>query len=435
MKTIKIYLSFILTCCVNLLYAYPVEKVILQDGSILEGYMSIQRPGKDIVFVAQKATIYVPTDKVASIVNHEFEINKLSNSWKEWLKNNPNAIETVNGKSYFTLSDIVLKETDIKTDSAIVDSLQKIRFDGVIWNVTPRKIRIIEKGAIIKYVDFTPNTYYLNWKDIRSIIRPKRGKTDLSGVVDKIELCSGENLSGQIIEQAPGKFVKLLKNDGMIEVITLDKIITQKKVKLNNAQHLIEQVPYIEILYAKPNKVIRGILIEQNYGTKQTESYVLFQQEDGEIWKCYNSDITEIRKEKNEVYTPLDDIIIKQDEFFVNRKKVKAIDIDEYDSFLILDLKEKPVVLKQDSIGEKLVLETFDETSNRECILLKLIQIKVKGKMRSVFTYEDLVQHSIRPSNISVSVNHTLKLEYPVSTGEYIIYKPQGKKVIWCKIE
>ena len=48
--------------------------------------------------------------------------------------------------------------------------------------------------------------------------------------------------------------------------------------------------------------------------------------------------------------------------------------------------------------------------SNRECILLKLVQMKVKGKMRYVFTYEDLVQRSVRPSGVSVSANHTLKL-------------------------
>ena len=64
---------------------------------------------------------------------------------------------------------------------------------------------------------------------------------------------------------------------------------------MNKTQRLIEQVPYIEILYAKPGKVVRGVLIEQNYGTKQTEGYVLFQQENDEILKCYSGDITEIR--------------------------------------------------------------------------------------------------------------------------------------------
>lgn len=435
MKTNRIYLSFILICCVTLLYAYPVETVVLQDGSVLEGYMSVQRPGKDIVFVAQKATIYVPSDKVVSIVRHETEVDKLSEQWKEWVKDNPNAVETLQGKKYLTLSDIVLEKTDANKDSVAMEHPRKIGANGTVWNVTPRKVRIVEKGAIVKYLDFAPNTYYLSWKDIRSIKRPVRGKTELSGTVDKIELHSDEILSGQIIEQVPGKFIRLLKDDGMVEVISSDKIVTQKKVKLNKTQRLIEQVPYIEILYAKPGKVVRGVLIEQNYGTKQTEGYVLFQQENDEILKCYSGDITEIRKEKNEAYAPLDDIIVRQDEFFVNRQKVNMMDVDERDSFLMLDVEGKPVVLKQDSIGGKLILETYDDMSNRECILLKLVQMKVKGKIRYVFTYEDLVQRSVRPSGVSVSANHTLKLEYPVSTGEYVIYKPQGKKVIWCKIE
>ena len=435
MKTIRIYLSIILTCCVALLYADPVEKVILQDGSMLEGYMSIQRPGKDIVFMAQKATVYVPSDKVVSIVEHETEVDKLSDLWKEWLNENSNAIEMIHGKKYLTLSDIVLEKTNTAKDSVSEDNSRKIWSNGTVWNVTPRKVRILEKGAVIKYVDFTANTYYLSWQDIRSIVRPERVKTDLSGIVDEIELRSNEKLSGQIIEQVPGKFIRLLKDDGMIEVISLDKIATQKKVKLNKAQRLIEQVPYIEILDSKHRKAVRGVLVEQNYGTNQTEGYVLLQLENDEIWKCYSGDIIEIRKEKNEAYCPLNDIIVKQNEFFVNRKKVNVMDVDERDSFLMLASEGAPVTLKRDSIGGKLILETYDDMANRECILLKLVQMKVKGKMRNVFTYEDLVQNSIRPFHASVSANHTLKLEYPVSTGEYVIYKPQGKKVIWCKIE
>ena len=56
---------------------------------------------------------------------------------------------------------------------------------------------------------------------------------------------------------------------------------------------------------------------------------------------------------------PLDDIIVRQDEFFVNRQKVNMMDVDERDSFLMLDVEGKPVVLKQDSIGGKLILENL----------------------------------------------------------------------------
>ena len=112
MKTNRIYLSFILICCVTLLYAYPVETVVLQDGSVLEGYMSVQRPGKDIVFVAQKATIYVPSDKVVSIVRHETEVDKLSEQWKEW-KNPQNwDIALPNGEHKVDALNRVMKVLD-----------------------------------------------------------------------------------------------------------------------------------------------------------------------------------------------------------------------------------------------------------------------------------------------------------------------------------
>ena len=73
------------------------------------------------------------------------------------------------------------------------------------WNVVPRKVRILEKGEVIKYLDFTPNSYYLDWKDIQAIKRAPRATTDLTGLIDVVALRTGEKYEGQIIEQIPGR--------------------------------------------------------------------------------------------------------------------------------------------------------------------------------------------------------------------------------------
>lgn len=61
------------------------------------------------------------------------------------------------------------------------------------------------------------------------IKRYERSALDLTGVIDVVELCSGNVLEGQIIEQLPGKQVRLLGNDGIVEVIDLKQIAVQKK--------------------------------------------------------------------------------------------------------------------------------------------------------------------------------------------------------------
>lgn len=50
------------------------ETVVLKNGSVLEGYISVQHPGKDIIFFAEKATVYIPVKQVKSVLEYDIEI-------------------------------------------------------------------------------------------------------------------------------------------------------------------------------------------------------------------------------------------------------------------------------------------------------------------------------------------------------------------------
>ena len=59
MKTKRFCWILLLNLLVLTAGAEPYETVVLKNGSVLEGYISVQHPGKDIIFFAEKATVYI----------------------------------------------------------------------------------------------------------------------------------------------------------------------------------------------------------------------------------------------------------------------------------------------------------------------------------------------------------------------------------------
>lgn len=431
--------------------AKSYEKVILKSGTILEGYISVQHPGKDLIFSSEKAIVCIPSNKIQTITNHEWNLSSLSKEWKQWADENQIAVKIVNGNRYLVLSDIeLIDRLKTKNDTVAVDdstmsisdmnlsapdstlhASEKPTIDILNGDIIPQKVFIIEKGVVIKYLDFTPNLYTLKWSDVRMIERERRSNTELSGLIDVITLRSGEEYKGQVIGQIPGEQIRLLKNDGIIEVIDPMQIASQKKIALNPEQDLFEQAPLLDIVYTKQGDMLKGIIVEQNYGSDKVKSYLRIEDKSGNIQRKNNDLIIEMNKEKNPSFNPIDDVVIKDNEILANRKSTTFAVIKENGNILIVDTASKATVLKADSIGNKLIVETIDSQSNRNIILLKLTKLFIKGSgLCDIFSYEDLLTKGIHSNKTSVSVNKTLKMEYPISTGNYILYKPNEKKAI-----
>lgn len=425
----KIYLGIILSLFCGIGLSKPYEKVILKNGTQLEGYISVQHPGKEIVFIAEKAIVCIPFAKVESIVDHDVELSSLSDGWQSWIKDNPAAIKEENGKNYLVLSDIIL----LANDTLVVerDSFKTVDNGRDMF---PHDVRILEKGGTIKYLDFSKALYNITWDDILMIRRYERSSLDLTGIVDVVELHSGNVLEGQIIEQILGKQVRLKGNDGVVNVIDLEQIAVQKKKKLNVNQSLLEQSPLLEIVCTKQGKKITGVIVEQAYD-KEQEDYLLIEEENGTIVRESSGNVTEIRKVLNPNYRLLTDILVKKDEIWINRQKGERAIIEEDGSVMIVGDESIPIVIHTRSSQDTLIVEQQDNADNRDILLLKLIPVEIKRKGDCyVFTYEDLVTRSSKPFMVEVSVNKTLKMSYLVSEGHYVLYKPRKKTAFYLVV-
>lgn len=439
MKTFKFYLSLAFCICSTVIWGKSYEQLVLKDGSILEGYISLQHPGKDMVFSAERAIVYIPSERIQSMISHEIPTSSLAPAWKEWINENPLSVRTQGNTKSITLHDILLKEAPkaLKDTTIVVDSVKSKQGHLVSdWYVTPRKVRILETGITIKYLDLTPNTYHLEWSDIQMIKREKRSDLDLSGINDIIVLRSGTYLTGQIVEQRPGKQIHLWKDDGIIEVIDNKQIASQKKEKVNPDQSLFEQVQLQDVVCTKEGNVFTGVIIEQNYGSEKEPSFLLLQDEKGNIHRMNNSSIEEIRKEVNKKYNPLTDVLIQGDEILINRDSAELATMEEVKSVFVISADSKVTRLSHAAIKQKLIIEMNDNPNNHNWILLDVHQSEVKGKgLLYTFTYEDLLRKGSQPTEKVVSIHKTLKMTYTIGMGHYILYNPQRNAAILLYVE
>ena len=71
MKLKQIFLFTLLLQTVVIANATIVQKLLLKNGSELEGYISMQRPGKDFTFTAERAIIFMPGEDAQCILDQE----------------------------------------------------------------------------------------------------------------------------------------------------------------------------------------------------------------------------------------------------------------------------------------------------------------------------------------------------------------------------
>ena len=111
--------------CGTIANAQIVQKLQLKNGSVLEGYISNQKPGENLVFKSERATMYMSGSKVRSYSERQVKVSELDEKWAKWAEEN-DAYIGVNDNRTFTFNDIITE------------------------NGTISGVRVLEKGAKVK---------------------------------------------------------------------------------------------------------------------------------------------------------------------------------------------------------------------------------------------------------------------------------------------
>lgn len=390
--------------------------VELKDGTELTGYISRQRPGEDFTFTTSKATVVIPVKEVKSIVDSNVKITSLSPEWKEWAEKN-DAYEGADNYRTLLLSDIITTNGSIN------------------------RVRILEKGAKVRYLELSPNTYSLNWDTIAVVRADKRPKLMLSGINRRYKLASGMEYEGQYIEEVPGQTMSLLRDNGVVEVFNTEEVMKDNRFKINPNQTLLEQADLLDIVQLKNGSTLRGVIFERNYSDSDeiTSDYLLIQLENGATMSVNLADIVEYRKENNPQYRPLTDIDLKPDQAAINRNLASWAPTKETQGIVTVDIDSLNLNIPANN---PLTIVAEFNMDNSKAQQLKLIKIrkyydkKTKSNYYG-FTFEDMVKNAIMPKSIETSVNGISRIEYtlPVNaTGIYGVYDPITNKVAIFKI-
>ncbi len=391
--------------------------VVLKGGTELTGFISRQRPGKNFTFTSSKAVVLLPSTEVKSIVDNEIAESSLSTEWKVWADEN-DAYNGIGNNKTLHLSDIITKNGSIN------------------------RVRVLEKGAKVRYLELSPNTYSLSWDTISVVRAEKRPKLLLSGINRRYKLASGMEYEGQYVEEVPGETVSLLMNNGVVEVFKTEEVMKDTRFKINPNQTLLEQSDLLDIVEMKNGAAHRGVIFERNYSDSDeiTNDYLLLQLDNGSTLNLNLADIIEYRKEKNPGYKPLTDIELAEGSGAINRKIGTLIPTKDVSGMVTVDIDSLNITIAP---AMPLNITAEFNMDNAKAQQLKLIRIRKyqakKGKNSYYgFTYEDMVKRAIIPKSVETSVNGISKLEFTlpnVTDGIYGIYDPLTNKIIIFQIK
>jgi len=391
--------------------AVIVQKIYLKNGSVLSGYIQKQEGNGNLTFHTDIAEICLKS-KDATISNEKnYNIKDLGKAWIDWAEKN-DEFEGVGDSRTLMLADVSSKNKSVS------------------------RVKILERGEVVKYLEMAPNTYRIAWKDVVSIKGEPRSKTALSGINRIYQLKSGMEFEGQYAEENDS-VLTLYLNNRVRQSFKINDVVKYTFRPINPNQDIFAQSPLLDIVKTKSGSETKGIIIEQNYTSdKDSENYFLVQQQSGAIQSIKLSDIAETRKEENPKYDPKYDILLKEGDVVINRQEVALVNIKEQGDNIVFDSLSNKVVIDREANNNTKVTVEYRSANGSNLEAYQLVKVSKytdkKGKESYYyFSYRDLVNATVRPASLETSVNHTTKAEYIVGgQGVFALYDAKSKKAI-----
>lgn len=431
MKKIIVYVV-LSVLYISIAKAVVVQKVYLKNGSVLNGYIQKQDKNDNITFRSESAIICV-SGKNATTTDRVYKINDLDKKWIEWAEKN-DAFNGVGDSRTLTLNEVIFNHSNGYDDNdsiaVIDDDMGVFENEFKISHPSVMKVRVLEKGLNIKYLELTPNTYNFSWEDIESVKADKRDKTALSGIDRIYQLKNGQEVRGQYAGESYNT-LSLYTKSGMVETFDIDNVTKYFYKPLNANQDIMEQSELVDVVRTKNSGTFRGIIVERNF--VEGSNYLIIQQQTGASQMLKFADILEYTKEENSEFKPKFDILLKEGEVVINRVATDSVGVVKKGSTLILDSINHKVVVPKESGTTKIVVEYYNpkHLSSDHLILVKVDKSIVKKKNVYSFSADIFDMKKFSAQGSETSVNNTTRVEYIVEgQGVFALYDQNNKKAM-----
>lgn len=400
----KNYLSLLFYCVV---FAMPLEaiaqnteKVFLKNGSVLDGYLAEQKPGNNFTVHSLEAVILANEDSLNQVTQQVCNVSDLSSTWQSWIEQH----HIGDGKS-ITLSTLKFAHSTISN------------------------VFVQERGITIKFVDLNERKYVFPWDLLGMTSKKLRDKTQRSGIVDELVMTDGRHYEGQVTDQIPGKGIKIILSDGMVQSFNYSDIAQIVSKPLSNKLTLWQQSQLLDEVVLNSGETVRGLITSRNIGKDYS-----FQLRSGQIRTIKAKDIAIFRKLKNEEYKSSPERELAEGEVVINGdpKNAYFFNLETTDSYVLLDEKSASMkvacgdtVVVEANVGNPLATITIAKAQVRN-----VETVNEKGKKvirpKAVVTLVDLLQSKYIGKR-EVTVSGYVKYSLPITeSGDYVM-RIQGK--------
>lgn len=412
-KSFIIFIALAVGCMLTT-KAQIVQTMHLKNGSTLHGYMKSQKSGGSIVFSAEKADIVIDGKKVKNVSGKKVAFNSLPDEWKTYAEAN----ELLDKKRELTLSSV-------DTGSMI------------------NNVYILEQGKIMKYVELK-HDYTFRSSNIAFVEYASRDEMLLTGINRILTVKSGSmvrTVTGQCTKEVPGKVICLLKDDGVVESIDINDLVKDNSIKNNPNQSIFEQSVLLDEIRTNDGAVYTGIITERNYELSNYCFVITMKTDDVESTQTvWMENVKEICKLPNPAYKEVRDIQLNPGQIMVNRNEVEQETLSEQSGAFVVTPEMKRLTLKFE--GKELAIDVEANFKNEKdatdnyFIKTKQFAKDRKRKDSFYFTFRDMIESAMSPTETTKSMNNTTKMSYRVtSKGLYVFYNKNTKKAVVIVVE
>lgn len=401
MKKCFCLLLFVLqTTQYGVINAQNTEKVVLKNGSVLEGYLAEQRPGNSFTVHSNEAVMFANEDSLRNVTHQVCNISDLSSAWQRWIERNH-----VGDGQTITLSTLEFK-------------------NSILSNVF-----IQERGITVKYVDLNERTYVFPWNMLSMTSKKLRDKNQRSGIVDELVMTDGRHYEGQVTDQTPGKGIKIILSNGMVQSFNYSDIAQIISKPYSDKLTLWQQSQLLDEVVLNSGEIVQGLITSRNIGKDYS-----FQLRSGQIRTVNAKDVAIFRKLKNEEYKSAPERELAEGEVVINgdAKNAYFFNLETTDSYVILDansasmqMERGDTIVVEANVGNPLAAITIAKAQVKD---VETINAKGKNEMqpKAVVTLFDLLQ-SKNIGTREVTVSGYVKFTLPITeSGDYVM-QIQGK--------
>ena len=228
--------------------AQVIERIYAKDGSVYNGYIKTQEPGKRILVDIESAMVYVNAKNITQANVKEYNITEVSEPIRQWVNENRPSAQTIE------LVDITLNN-GFQFRKAV--QLEK----GVRLKLFITDVLSVAKDKKLKPV----SSFEFQWDQVEKTEKVVDSQSKI-GTFEVVTMKNGESVSGFVTEQIIGYEMRILELNNEIRSISFDDIKSIETKVISSEASLWAQLVMLDEITLNNSDKLCGFINKRDLG-------------------------------------------------------------------------------------------------------------------------------------------------------------------------